>query len=49
LKESIALLRSQGHAVVVDLLGDAALRGELNCDRELIQRNSEWVVVDLKN
>lgn len=49
LNESIALLRSQGHAVVVDLLGDAALRGELNCDRELILRDSAWVVVDLKN
>jgi len=48
LNESIALLRSQGHAVVVDLLGDAALRGELNCDRELILRDSAWVVVDLK-
>jgi ATP phosphoribosyltransferase regulatory subunit len=49
LNESIALLRSQGHSVVVDLLGDAALRSELNCDRELILRNSAWVVVDLKN
>jgi ATP phosphoribosyltransferase regulatory subunit len=49
LQEIIALLRSQGHAVVVDLLGDAALRGEMNCDRELILRNSAWVVVDLKN
>lgn len=49
LNESIASLRSQGHAVVVDLLGDVALRSELNCDRELILRNSAWVVVDLKN
>lgn len=49
LSKNIALLRSQGHAVVVDLLGDAALRKELNCDRELILRNSAWVVVDLKN
>ncbi len=49
LKESIALLRSQGHPVVVDLLGDSALRNELNCDRELILRNSAWVVVDLLN
>ncbi len=49
LQESIALLRSQGQAVVVDLLGDAALRSELNCDRELVSRNSAWVVVDLKN
>ena len=49
LKESIALLRKQGHAVVVDLLGNRALRSELNCDRELILRNSAWVVVELKN
>jgi ATP phosphoribosyltransferase regulatory subunit len=49
LHASIALLRSQGHAVVVDLLGNTAVRGELNCDRELILRDSAWVVVDLKN
>ena len=48
LNESIALLRSQGHSVVVDLLGDIALRNELNCDRELILRNAAWVVVELK-
>ena len=49
LQESIALLRKQGHAVVVDLLGDAALRNELNCDRELILRDAAWVVVALNN
>jgi len=49
LNESIAQLRKDGHAVVVDLLGNTALRRELNCDRELILRNSAWVVVDLKN
>ena len=49
LHESIALLRSQGHAVVVDLLGNASFRSELNCDRELILRNSAWVVVTLDN
>ena len=47
--DSIALLRSQGHSVVVDLLGNAAFRGELNCDRELVLRNSAWVIVELKN
>ncbi|MFA6903499.1 MAG: ATP phosphoribosyltransferase regulatory subunit [Gallionellaceae bacterium] len=46
---SIARLRSEGHAVVVDLLGNAAFRSELNCDRELILRNSAWVVVELDN
>ena len=49
LQQAIAELRSQGHAVVVDLLGDTTLRNELNCDRELILRNSAWVVVELKN
>jgi len=48
LQESIALLRSQGHCVVVDLLGDEKLRKELNCDRELIMQNAAWVVVELK-
>ncbi len=49
LLEAIAKLRMQGHSVVVDLLGDTALRSELNCDRELIMQNSAWVVVELKN
>ena len=49
LHEAIAKLRKQGHPVVVDLLGDAALRSELNCDRELIMQNSAWIVVELKN
>jgi ATP phosphoribosyltransferase regulatory subunit len=49
LLEAIAKLRKQGHSVVVDLLGDAALRSELNCDRELIMQNSAWVVAALKN
>lgn len=49
LQGRILQLRSQGHSVVVDLLGNAALRSELNCDRELILRDAEWVVVDLKN
>jgi ATP phosphoribosyltransferase regulatory subunit len=49
LHEAVIRLRMQGHTVVVDLLGDKALRNELNCDRELILRNSAWVVVELKN
>jgi ATP phosphoribosyltransferase regulatory subunit len=49
LHEAIAKLRKQGHSVVVDLLGNTALRNELNCDRELILQNSAWVVVELKN
>lgn len=49
LLDAIAKLRAQGQRVVVDLLGNTALRGELNCDRELIWRNSAWLVVDLNN
>ncbi|MDD5180081.1 MAG: ATP phosphoribosyltransferase regulatory subunit [Gallionellaceae bacterium] len=45
LQEKIAQLRTQGHAVVVDLLGNAAHRAELNCDRGLVLRDGVWVVV----
>ncbi len=48
LQERIAALRAEGHAVVVDLLGDAALRAELDCDRQVALQNGKWVVVDLK-
>ena len=44
LQDKIAQLRAQGHAVVVDLLGNAAHRAELNCDRELVLRDGGWVV-----
>ena len=47
LRDKIAQLRAAGEAVVVDLLGDAALRRELQCDRELVLRNGVWVVVEL--
>lgn len=49
LQEKIEELRAQGNAVVVDMLGDAAHRAELNCDRELVRRNGAWVVAELKN
>jgi len=45
--DKIAQLRATGEAVVVDLLGDAALRGELQCDRELVLRNGVWQVAAL--
>ena len=47
LRDKVAQLRATGEAVVVDLLGDAALRGELQCDRELVLRNGVWQVVAL--
>jgi ATP phosphoribosyltransferase regulatory subunit len=47
LQDKIAQLRASGEAVVVDLLGDATLRRELQCDRELVLRNGVWQVVAL--
>ena len=44
--EKIAQLRAAGETVVVDLLGDAALRAELQCDRELVLRDGVWQVVE---
>ena len=48
LQKKIAELRAQGHAVAVDLLGNAAHRAELNCDRELMLHNGAWQVVETK-
>ncbi|OGT06866.1 MAG: ATP phosphoribosyltransferase regulatory subunit [Gallionellales bacterium RBG_16_57_15] len=48
LRGKIAQLRAAGETVVVDLLGDAVLRKELQCDRELVLRDGVWVVVELK-
>jgi ATP phosphoribosyltransferase regulatory subunit len=45
--DKIAQLRAAGEMVVVDLLGDAALRRELQCDRELVLRDGVWQVVAL--
>lgn len=47
LQSKIAQLRAVGEMVVVDLLGDAALRKELQCDRELALRDGLWQVVPL--
>ncbi len=47
LRDKIAQLRAAGEAVVVDLLGDATLRSELQCDRELVLRNGVWQIVSL--
>ncbi len=49
LAQSIASLRSEGHAVVVDLAGNAAMHSELNCDRQLVRNGAGWVVVNLNN
>jgi ATP phosphoribosyltransferase regulatory subunit len=46
---AIAKLRGQGEIVVVDLLGKAEYRAELNCDRELVLRDGSWTVSALKN
>jgi ATP phosphoribosyltransferase regulatory subunit len=47
LRDKIAGLRSAGEMVVVDLIGDAAMRRELQCDRELVLRDGAWQVVSL--
>jgi len=47
LRDKISQLRASGEAVVVDLLGDASLRRELQCDRELVLRDGVWQVVAL--
>jgi ATP phosphoribosyltransferase regulatory subunit len=47
LRDKIAQLRAAGESVVIDLLGDKALRAELQCDRELVLRNGVWQVVAL--
>ncbi len=47
LRDKIAQLRAAGETVVVDLLGDAKLRGELQCDRDLVLRQGVWQVVAL--
>jgi ATP phosphoribosyltransferase regulatory subunit len=47
LRDKIAQLRAAGEAVVVDLLGDATLSRELQCDRELVLRDGVWQVVAL--
>jgi ATP phosphoribosyltransferase regulatory subunit len=44
----VAQLRAQGEVVVVDLLGDAAHRAELDCDRELVALNGAWIVKNIK-
>ena len=47
LLDKIAQLRAGGETVVVDLLGDATLRRELQCDRELVLRKGSWQVIAL--
>jgi ATP phosphoribosyltransferase regulatory subunit len=47
LSDKISQLRASGEAVVVDLLGNASLRKELQCDRELVFRDGVWQVVAL--
>lgn len=49
LDEAIAALRAQGETVVVDLLGKPEFLAELDCDRELVQKDGKWVAVALKN
>jgi ATP phosphoribosyltransferase regulatory subunit len=47
LHEKIEQLRASGEAVVIDILGDASLRKELQCDRELTLNNGIWQIARL--
>lgn len=49
LEAAIAKLRGEGNIVVVDLLGKTEYRPELNCDRQLVLRDGEWVVVEMNH
>ena len=49
LQQAVAALRGQGEIVVVDMLGAAEHRAELNCDRELVLRDGSWQVVGIKS
>lgn len=44
LREKIDMLRAAGEVVVIDLPGHEAHRGELNCDRRLVNRGGTWQV-----
>ncbi len=48
LQQMVGALRGRGEIVVVDLLGRSEYRAELNCDRELVLRDGQWVVVAMK-
>ncbi|MEO8628946.1 MAG: ATP phosphoribosyltransferase regulatory subunit [Betaproteobacteria bacterium] len=47
LRQALQRLREQGEIVVVDLPGHAATRTELNCDRRLVKRGSDWNIEPL--
>jgi len=49
LQATVTRLRALGEIVVIDLLGKAEFRAEMNCDRELVLLDNRWVVVDMKN
>lgn len=49
LDAAIARQREQGEIVVVDLQGKAEHRAELNCDRELVLRDGNWIVAAIRN
>jgi ATP phosphoribosyltransferase regulatory subunit len=49
LAQRITALRSRGIVVIEDLPGHVRFRGELGCDRELVQRAGRWIVQKCKN
>jgi ATP phosphoribosyltransferase regulatory subunit len=47
LQEKIEALRNEGQIVIQELPNDQTSLAELNCDKELKQKNGEWEVVSL--
>ena len=48
LADRVAELRAQGECVVQGLAGQAGDAGEMGCDRELVESDGQWTVVDIK-
>ena len=45
---TVAKLRAQGERVVQELAGQAGDARGMGCDRELVETNGQWTVVDIK-
>jgi ATP phosphoribosyltransferase regulatory subunit len=48
LQRRIGALRARGTPVVIDLPRQDGERGELKCNRELLQRDGKWTVENLQ-
>lgn len=48
LQAEIARLRAEGERVVIRLTGDKSPPSDFGCDRELVSKNSRWIVQSIK-